>query len=276
MAENKRPKIGLALGSGGPRGLAHIGVIKVLEENNIPIDFIAGSSVGSLIGGLYALTKDIDAMAEIALRTNRRKLVSLLRPFSLSFSGLLKGLNLERFFDREFGPGKKFSDLKIPFVSVATDIKTGEEIRLNNGYLNRAIRASISLPLIFNPVKINGRFLVDGGLVNPVPDNVVREMGADIVIAVNLFPNDDNQRREAKEGARLRIFSIARDSLGILQSHLAQHFSEDADISITPQVYDISWVDLFEFIDGDKTIQKGREAAENVLSKIKNLIQLEH
>ena len=134
MAELKRPKIGLALGSGGSRGLAHIGVIKALEENNIPIDFIAGSSIGAMIGGFYAARLDIKEIEEIALSINWRRIFSILFDPHLK-QGLIGGEKLKTFI-KNYINGKKFEDCKIPFAAVATDLKTGEIVILNKGEIN--------------------------------------------------------------------------------------------------------------------------------------------
>ena len=181
----KKKKVGLVLGSGGAKGLSHIGVIKFLEEMNVKIDFITGSSIGALIGGAYASGLSIKEIENIALETD---LTSTAKLFSPGFgkSGLVTGTKVQEFLTSKLG-NKNIEDLKIPFTAVATDIITGEEIHFNKGDLVEAIRASISIPIVFQPVIWNNIVLVDGGLVNPVPINVAREMGADYIIAVNLM-----------------------------------------------------------------------------------------
>jgi len=144
MKRKNTLKIGLALGSGGPRGLAHIGVIKTLVENNIPIDFIAGASAGALVGGAYAATKNIKTIEKIALQVNRRQILSLIDPTWKH--GLIKGIKIERFIENYIGK-ISFKDLKIPFSAIATDIRTGEMVLMNQGRVASAIRASISIPL---------------------------------------------------------------------------------------------------------------------------------
>jgi len=213
MTELKRPKIGLALGSGGSRGLAHIGVIKALEENNIPIDFVAGSSIGTMVGGFYAAGLSIKEIEKIALSTTWRRVFSVLFDPHLK-QGLIGGEKLKTFIE-DYINGKKFEDCKIPFVAVATDLKTGEVVVLNKGEMAQAIRASVSIPLVFKPVKINGRILADGGLSAPVPVEIARNMGADIVIAVNLDKHYCDEERETG------WYDIANDSLNILRHHLA-------------------------------------------------------
>ncbi len=185
MRHLKKKKVGLVLGSGGAKGLSHIGVIKFLEEMDVKIDFITGSSIGSLIGGAYASGLSINEIEDIALKTD---LTSTAKLFSPGFgkSGLVTGTKVQEFLTSTLG-NKNIEDLQIPFTAVATDIITGEEIHFNKGDLVEAIRASISIPIVFQPVIWNDIVLVDGGLVNPVPINVAREMGADYIIAVNIL-----------------------------------------------------------------------------------------
>lgn len=210
MAEFRRLKIGLALGSGGPKGLSHIGVIKVLEKNNIPIDFIAGTSIGSVIGGFYAATKDIKKIEEIALTNNWRQTLSLFFDLSLR-QGFVDGKKIKNFIENVIGK-IHFQYLKIPFSAVASDIKTGKAVVLNNGEVALAIRASSSIPLIFKPVKLENRLLVDGGLSLPVPAGVVRKMGADLVIAVNLDYDYFSNNEDNKFG----VYKLANNSIRLL------------------------------------------------------------
>ena len=259
------PKIGLALGSGGPRGLAHIGVIKALEKENIPIDFIAGCSIGAMVGGFYALTKDIAWIEKIAMETDWRRIISLLAEPSLLSGGLVGGEKIEKFLLDQVGE-KKFKDLQIPFAAVATDVNTGEEIRITEGDLVVAIRASSSVPLIFKPTKRKGRLLVDGGLSNPVPCNVAREMGADLVIAVNL---DTTFFSLSSSSQRFTIVGLLRNSVNLLRYHLAKENVKEADIVINPEAPDVPWTRLNE---GKKMIALGEEATEKVIPLLKKLL----
>jgi len=261
MAESKRPKIGLALGSGGSRGLAHIGVIKVLEENNIPIDFIAGSSIGAMVGGFYAAGLSIKEIEEIALSTNWRRVFSVLFDPHLK-QGLIGGEKLKTFIENYIN-GKKFEDCKVPFVTVATDLKTGEVVVLNKGEMAQAIRTSISIPLVFKPAEINGRMLVDGGLSAPVPVEIVRGMGADIIIAVNLDKHYCDE--EWKPG----WYNIANDSLNILRHHLALSNVANADIVIDINVGKNYW---YQFTNGQDKILTGEKATKEVLPRLQEII----
>ena len=178
-------KIGLALGSGSARGLAHVGVIMALEAYNIPIDIITGSSIGSVIGSLYASGATVRQLEEVALSIKKSKTLFLIDPV-FPHSGLISGDRIEKMLNQFGIKDKTFDDLKIPFAAVATDVESGAEVILNQGKVIDAVRASISIPGIFTPVKYQDYYLVDGGVVDPVPVDVVKMMGADIIIAVNL------------------------------------------------------------------------------------------
>ena len=183
--KKKELKFGLALGSGSARGMAHIGVIQVLEAYHIPIDMIAGTSIGSVVGSVYATGASVKQMKESALAMKHRKSFALFDP-TIPRSGLISGNRAEEILNSIALKDKTFDDLKIPFSAVATDIKTGAKVILNQGSVIKAVRASISIPGIFTPVKYQDYYLVDGGVVDPVPVDVVQKMGADIIIAVSL------------------------------------------------------------------------------------------
>ena len=260
MTKLKRPKIGLALGSGSAKGLAHIGVIKILEENNIPIDFIVGSSMGAMVGGFYAATKDIKKVENIALTTSWHQILSLIDP---SFSqGLVSGEKVKSFIEG-YVHRKRIEDCKVPFAAVATNLKTGEIAILNKGKMTSAIRASISIPLVFKPVKIGNKMLVDGGLSVPVPTEIVRNMGADIVIAVNLDKHYYDEER--KPG----WYDIANDSLNILRHHLSRLNTKEADITIDIDLRGEYW---YKFVNAKKKILVGEKAMKGKLPQLKKLI----
>jgi len=187
VLSDKNKKTALVLGGGAARGLAHIGVIKALEELHIPIDIIVGTSMGAMIGGAYAAGLNAAQLQEIACKTNWRRVAQILFPKKLQSKGLLDGGRVQDFLIALLGE-RKIEDLNKAFACIATDILTGEEILLNSGSLVKAIRASISFPFLFTPLEINERFLVDGGIVNPLPVNIARELGAGRVIAVAVTP----------------------------------------------------------------------------------------
>ncbi|MEA1896600.1 MAG: patatin-like phospholipase family protein [Bacteroidota bacterium] len=183
----KKNKIGLALGSGSARGLAHIGVLRLLKEKNISIDVIAGSSMGALVGACYARNGDITDLEETVLNLDWKQSAQLADPnLALLFKGVIHGEKVKELLKTVIGD-VKFRDLKIPLAVVATDVNRGEEVVIKEGSVIEAVRASISIPAIFMPVKLNNRFLIDGGIVNPVPVNVVKDMGATFVIACNVI-----------------------------------------------------------------------------------------
>lgn len=182
----KQRKIGLALGSGAARGMAHIGVLKVIEKTGIRIDAVAGTSIGACIGALYAAGVTVGQMEEVASNVDWRQLARLLDP-TLPTSGLIDGRKVARFM-AELLPVRTFEELKIPLAVVATDVETGEMLIIKKGDLLQALQATIAFPGIFTPVRFGNRFLVDGGLCNPVPVDVVRELGAEFVIGVCAIP----------------------------------------------------------------------------------------
>jgi NTE family protein len=263
MIEFKQSKIGLALGSGGPKGLAHIGVIKVLEENRIPIDFIAGSSIGALIGGFYSATKDIKQIEEIALSTNWRQILSLIDPALQQ--GLISGEKIKKFIKSYVGD-IEFRNLKIPLSVIATDLRTGEAVIINEGEVVTAIRASISIPLVFKPVKYKNRLLADGGLSLPVPVEIVRKMGSELVMAVNL---DADYFAENHHKVNFGFYKIANNSINLLRHHLASWNIKSADIVIEPKLGVVHWN---KFLDGKDIILAGEQAMREALPQLKELI----
>ena len=183
FSKRKPKKIGLALGSGSARGWAHIGVIHALNNAGIKIDYIAGTSIGSVVGAVFA-TGNLEALEDVAVRLDWKQ-IAYLFDVVLPKSGIIDGKKVEVFV-RNHLKEMNIEDLPIPFCAISTDLSTGEEVVISDGDIIKAVRASISIPGIFTPVRNNGRILVDGGLVNPVPVSVAREMGADFVIAVDL------------------------------------------------------------------------------------------
>lgn len=181
-----KKKIGLALGSGAARGLAHIGVIKELNKNNISIDYISGSSIGALVGGLYAYTKNIKIIEDIAYSKGYKELFNAF--FDPSFtSAIFNGDKILDLLDEYIPDDALIQDTQIPFAAVATDMRTAKTIVLKEGNLKQAIRASISIPLLLKPVQYENMLLIDGGTTNPVPVEVVKQLGAQKVIGVNLY-----------------------------------------------------------------------------------------
>lgn len=262
---NNRPKIGLALGGGSAKGLAHVGVIKMLTENNIPIDYIAGTSVGSLVGGFYAFSKNIYDIENIGINNNFGEYFSMFFDPALG-QGLIKGEKVLKFIENYIGD-TTFENMKVPFACVATDIMDGLPVIEKTGSVSQAIRASISIPVFFKPLERDGKFLADGGLSIPVPVEVVRSMGADIVIAVNLYKNYIKT-----DSKRPGIFKVADNSSDILFHHLANENVKTADVVISPDVENVSWDSLFTASGSRKVIESGEISTKAKLHEIKKLI----
>ncbi len=207
-----RPRLGLALGSGAARGLAHIGVLKVLEEAGIPVEVITGTSMGAFIGAMYAAGVPVAQMEQVALEIDWRSMARLLDPV-MPTSGLTDGGKLVAFMS-ELLPARDFKDLRQPLAVTATDIMTGEAIIIKQGDLLEALRASLAFPGIFPPVRFGQRFLVDGGLCNPIPTDAARNLRAEVVIGVCTIPSVVKQTPEtflpAKHG-RARTINRWRD-----------------------------------------------------------------
>jgi len=177
-------KIGLALSGGSVRGLAHIGILKVFEKEKIPIHYLAGTSIGALIGACYASGLSAKRIEEIALTTELKELVDFTEPKT----GFIAGKKIEKYI-RKITDNKRFSELEPPLRVVATDLTKGEKVVFKEGDVTKAVRSSISIPGVFSSVKMEKKELVDGGIVDPVPVDVVKNMGADIIIATDLSMN---------------------------------------------------------------------------------------
>jgi len=194
------PKIGLALGSGAARGGAHIGVLKVLEREGIQVSAIAGTSVGALVGALYASGMSAVEIEQVALTLKWKKLID----FRISQTGLVEGTRIERYI-RKLLKGKQFSEMRIPLSTVAADIANAQKVVFCMGDVAQAVRASISIPAVFRPLEIKDRLFVDGGIMDPVPVEVVKGMGADIVIAVDLSMKDVPSTLERERSVKTRV-----------------------------------------------------------------------
>ena len=276
ILRHRRPNVGLALGSGAALGLAHIGVLKALKKAEIPIDMIAGTSMGALIGACFAKEGEISLVEEIALKTDLKQLIRLLDiKFASLKKGFIYGRRIEELLYFLIGD-VAFDELKIPLAAITTDINTGQEMVIREGSVIDAVRASISIPAIFVPVKVKDKFLVDGGLVDPVPTNVLRDMGAKFIIAVNVLtapqrnkPDDSSQKDETLQTPN--IFNTLIQSIYIMEHEMVKLriTKMKADIMISP---DVSHINAFEFHKGREAIQAGYEAANNVLPELRKLL----
>ena len=289
-----RPKIGLALSGGGARGAAHIGVLRVLEENNVPIDYIAGTSMGSIVGGLYSsgmspdeietglasidwdgVFDDLPPRSDRSFRRKRDDDLYLFK-FKPGFNngkidlprGVVQGQKIDLELARFVLPVatvSDFDDLMIPFRAVAADIATGQEVVIGSGNLGLAIRASMSIPAAIAPAVLDGRLLVDGGMANNLPISVVRDMGADIVIAVDI-----STPLLGQEGIK-SVLQITQQLTGILTRgnvEAAIATLSDDDIFIVPDLGEVSTTDFKDF---RKAIPPGRAATEAQLADIRKL-----
>ena len=249
-------KIGIALGGGVARGIAHIGVLKVLKKHKIPIDFLAGTSSGALIGSLFSAGMEPDAMEAAAHRLGWFRFVRII----MSRHGAASTDEIKNFIIKNVG-NIKFSELQIPFAAVASDLRTGEEVVLREGSVADAVAASCSVPGVFCPVKKDPYLLIDGGLVNNVPTSVVKSMGADFVVAVDVVPakplKDELKNAFQNFG---RMFDLA-------QKKLSEEGRRLSDVLIEPDIPQDIW-----HIDVDKSarlIKVGEEAAESRILEIK-------
>jgi NTE family protein len=254
---SKKRKLGLALGGGAARGLAHIGVLKILEEEQIGIHCVAGTSAGSLIGCLYCAGLSWRQIKDTAEDIDWGDLISPTWPTL----GIVNPAKLEKTLERMLG-GRRFEQLSIPFRAVAVDITTGEEVVLHSGSVAKAVRASCSIPGIFEPTELQGRLLVDGGLVNDVPTDVVSEMGAKRVIGVDL--NADRIVPKRPEN----LIEVFYRSLNILIYNSAQRARRVADVMVVPRLAGFAYHDLSRL---DELIAKGELAARDQLKLLKKL-----
>lgn len=252
-----RPKIGLALGAGGLRGLAHVGVLRVLEREKIPIDYIAGCSIGSLIGALYCAGLDSETIYKLAKHLKRRHWLD----FVIPKMGIISGdrvLAMIRLLTKQ----KQFEELTIPLSVIATDLGNGREVIFNEGDVATAVRASVSVPGVFVPYQLGEILYVDGAVLNPTPIDVARKMGADIVIAVDLA-------HKGETGTITNLFDVIIQAINIMERQMFNQRQEECDILIRPKVAHLS-PSSFESID--ECVALGEQAAEEFLPEIKRFL----
>jgi NTE family protein len=260
--------IGIALGSGAARGWAHIGVLRVLEEAGIRPQIVCGTSIGALVGAVYA-DGDLDALEDWVLGLTWRKVLGF---FDISFNGgFLKGAKLITYLHDNLLE-TTVEELAIPFGAVATDLRSGREVWLREGRAVDVVRASIALPGLFTPVEQDGRLLVDGALVNPVPVSLCRAMGADFVIGVDL--GSGLAGRHVKSKARNlepNMVEVLAESINIMQVRITRSrlAGEPADALIMPQLGDLGALDYHRAAE---SIEEGRAAAKLMLPQIRQLL----
>jgi NTE family protein len=253
-------KVGLALSGGGARGFAHVGVLKALVENDIPIDLIAGTSAGSFVGGAYAAGMSVDEIVEVGKKVSWFGVAG----FSYSPKGFLSNAAMKGFIESNF-PVTRFEDLRIPFTAVACDLERGEEVYLNHeGDLSHAIRASCAIPGVFVPVTDDGRQLVDGGVISPIPTRAVKKMGADLIIAVDLMTCGMTYW-----GAPSTLVGTFFQSAMIMLRTTSRNQHYRADVIIEPA---ISRIRPDEIAKRDELIELGYESVLSELEKIEALL----
>jgi NTE family protein len=254
----ERPKVGLALGGGFARGIAHIGVLRVLEQHRIPVDFISGTSVGALVAATYASGAPLDEM-------ERHGSITKFGDFgrwTLSRMGMASNERLEEYLHR-FTSARTFADMKIPLCIVATDLIAGESVHFRDGEIGPALRASCAYPGLFLPVEYRNRFLVDGFLTETVPAPAVKKMGADVVISVHLEPGLlDSKPRNTIE--------VISRSFSILQIAATQSWRAATDVLIEPDVHHILWD---EFAKTPQLVAAGEQATLAALPRIQAALQ---
>jgi len=258
-AKTGPPAIALVLSGGAAKGFAHVGVIRVLEQEKIPIKMIVGTSVGSLIGGIYASNPDSFQLEWTAFKIDRGDILDL--SIVNSKWGPVQGAKLEAFVDQTVKV-KKVEDTKIPFYPVATDINTGETVTLEKGSLAKAIRASSAIPGIFVPVTFGNRMLVDGGVTDNVPCDIARNKGANIVIAVNLS-------KDVRDNNITSLIDIIGQSANIMMHESSKTKLRYADVVIEP---DTKGVSMFDFSQKKALMEEGMKAARSALPKIREII----
>lgn len=265
----KQIKIGLALGGGGARGLAHIGVLKALKEAGIKIDMIAGTSMGAFIGACYSIGMEVDKMETEARSFTKRKAMRELVDLALPKYSIIKGKKIFNYID-DFLDHKGFSDTKIPLRVIATNLSNGEGAAISKGNLARAIEASICVPGIFPPVKIGSDYYVDGGVADPTPIDQVIKMGADIVIGVDLVYKRSVIRED------LNLVSTLLQSYEVIRNksvNLCQNEKKRKIIIIQPDLNGNSIANSFKFFDIHEFIEAGERAAKKAIPNIKRKIK---
>lgn len=256
-----RPRVGLALSGGVARGIAHVGVLQVLEEHNIPVDYVAGTSAGAVVAAGYAAGMSIEEIADIGRSLRWRDMGRV----TLSRLGVQSNARLEEFVRARI-PVRRFEDMRIPLATIATDLYTGKAVVMTEGDVAFAVRASCAVPGWYVPVTdSHGRQLVDGGLVANIPTAAVRSLGADLVIAV-----DVNSEGAKFLGPPHSIVGVLVQSMMVVQRTAAIHQLHDADVVIRPRTGHMRWDEWGRY---EEFISLGQQAARSTIERIKHLLE---
>ena len=256
-------KLGLALGGGGAKGFAHLGVLEVLIEAGIEFDVVAGTSIGALIGAVY-ISGNLDSLKSFATNIGISDIPFLLGP-TWPKGGLFSGNYVEKLVD-QFVHKENIEDLRKPFAAVCVDLNKAEVVTFTTGNLKRAIRGSTSIPGLFKPVVYKDKLLVDGGVLESIPDQAARSLGADFIVAVDLL-SDLSDSSSFKKGGNPSIVEVVQRSSILAQRRITEYkFKESSpDIVIRPPLSDVK---VMDFHNGKSVIEIGRETAQKMIAEI--------
>lgn len=257
-----KKKVGLALGAGSVKGFAHIGVLQVLDEAGIQVDMISGCSMGAIIGGIYSVGTDLYMLEKFIKSIKLYDYLDVKLPLA---AGVLKGDRLQELV-RVFTHDKTFAQTKTPFCCVAVDAETGKLDVLEDGPMHESIRASMSIPAFFEPVKLNGKTYIDGGVLERVPCKTLRDHGMDVVIGVDVGYHGD-----FKDVSDMGPYSLLNHTISIMQWELTKYRREEADIMLVPEVLFVQG--RFQTDQAGATIDEGRRAVIDSLPAIRRLIE---
>ena len=257
-----KKKVGLALGAGSAKGFAHIGVLQALEEAGIGIDMISGSSMGAIIGGIYSVGTDLAMLERFITSIKLYDYLDVKLPLN---GGLLKGERLQDLI-QVLTHNKTFAQTKIPFCCVVVDAETGKLDVLEEGPLHESIRASMSMPAFFEPVPLNGKIYIDGGVLERVPCKTLRDHGMDVVIGVDVGYHGD-----IKDVSDFGAYSMLNHTISIMQWELTKYRREEADIMLVPEVLFVSG--RFQTDQAGATIEEGRRVTLEAIPAIRKLLE---
>lgn len=259
--EPPRPKLALVLGGGAARGFAHVGVIRVLEQEKIPVDLVVGTSVGSLIGAIWAADQNSFELEWTAFQLEKDDLLDYGLLTAVLGMGLAKGEKLEAFV-KSHVKTQNIEELRLPFAAVAADLNWGGKVVLDRGSVARAVRASSAIPGVFQPVTHMGKLLVDGGVVDNIPISVARQKGADLVVAVDISENLGNTNIT-------NLVDVMLQAANIMFALNVEHSRKDADVLVQPRVGDVAMLD---FSQKKRCMEAGIAAARQAVPRIRQAI----